>query len=163
MKQVILLDSQSTICVFCNKNLLANITKATSPLRLRSNGGTMLLSKEATIENYDQKVWYSADAITNILSLKNVKNQYRVTYDSDNKCFIVHQKQFGLPNMIFKQHSSGLHYYDPQIQQGNFTFVKTVKSNKALFTKRQIKGAQGARRLYECLSHPSIQDFKWML
>jgi len=50
----------------------------------------MLLTKEATIDNYDQKVWYSADAITNIFSLKNVKKQYRVTYDSDDGYFVVH-------------------------------------------------------------------------
>ena len=56
-----------------------------------------------------------------------------------------------------------MHYYDPRVQQGNFTFVETVRANKALFTKRQIKGAQEAWRLYKCLSHPSIQDFKWIL
>jgi hypothetical protein len=41
--------------------------------------------------------------------------------------------------------------------------VETVRANKALFTKRQVKGAQSARRLYKCLSHPSISDFKWIL
>ena len=56
-----------------------------------------------------------------------------------------------------------MHYYDPR-DQGNFTFVKTVANNKLLFfTKRQIKGAEQARRLYKCLSHPSITDFKWVL
>jgi len=50
MKEVILLDSQSTICVFCNKKLLATINTAKSPLHLRSNGGSMLLKKTATIE-----------------------------------------------------------------------------------------------------------------
>ena len=56
-----------------------------------------------------------------------------------------------------------MHYYDPRVQQGNFAFVETVRANKSLFTKRQIKGAQQARRLYKCLSHPSIPDFKWVL
>jgi len=113
MKEVILLDSQSTICVFCNKKLLATINTAKSPLRLRSNGGTMLLKKTATTENYDQEVWYSPNAITNILSLKNVKKQYRVTYDSDDSYFVVHREDCGLPNIIFREHESGLHYYDP--------------------------------------------------
>jgi hypothetical protein len=109
MREVILLDSQSTICVFCNDKLLENITKAKSPLQLRSNGRTMLLTKQDTINNYNQKVWYSADAITNILSLKNLKKQYQVTYNSDNGYFVVHRKEFGLPNIIFKEHLSGLH------------------------------------------------------
>jgi len=92
-----------------------------------------------------------------------VKKQYRVTYDSDDSYFVVHREDCGLPNIIFREHESGLHYYDPTDQHGNFAFVETVRANKALFTKRQIKDAQRARRLYKCLSHPSIQDFKWLL
>ena len=160
MREVILLDSQSTICVFCNKKLLATISKAKSPLRLRSNEGSMLLTKEARIDNYNQKVWYSVDAITNIFSLKNVKKRCHVTYDSDDGYFVVHQEEFGLPEIIFREHESGLYYYDPRVQIGNFAFVETVSANKTLFTKRQIKGAQQARRLYMCLSHPLISDFK---
>jgi hypothetical protein len=123
----------------------------------------MLLTKEAMIDNYDQKVWYSAEAITNIFSLKNVKKQYRVTHNSDDSYFIVHRAEFGLPNIIFRQHESGLHYYDSRVKQGNFAFVEMVHVNKSLFTKRQIKGVQQARRLYQCLSHPSIPNFKWVL
>jgi hypothetical protein len=123
----------------------------------------MLLTKKASINNYNQEVWYSTEAITNIFSLKNVRKQYRVTYDSDEGCFVVHREEFGLPNMIFQEHPSGLHYYDPRREQGSFSFVETVRANKALFTKRQVKGAQLARRLYKCLSHPSIPDFKWVL
>jgi hypothetical protein len=163
MREIILLDSQSTICVFCNKSLLASITKARKPLRLRSNGGSMLLKKQATIENYKHKVWYSADAITNIFSLKQVKKQYRVTYDSDNECFVVHRQIFGLPDMVFQEHESGLHYYDPRDQSGTFSFVETVQENKSYFSKWQVRAADAARRLYKCVSHPSVEDFKWAL
>ena len=163
MTEIILLDSQSTICVFCNKNLLVSIKKATRPLRLHSNGGSMLLTKQATIKNYKHKVWYSPDAITNIFSLKQVKKQYRVTYDSDDECFVVHRQEYGLPDMVFREHVSGLHYFDPRNQNKKFSFVETVMENKTLFTKRQIKGAENARRLYKCLSHPSIDDFKLAL
>ena len=76
MTEVILLDSQSTICVFCNKNLIGSIEKARKPLFLHSNGDSMLLTKQATIENYNYKVWYSPNDITNIFSLKQVKKQY---------------------------------------------------------------------------------------
>lgn len=56
-----------------------------------------------------------------------------------------------------------MHYYDPRAQQGFFSFVETVRGNKALFTKRQVNSAEQARRLYKCQSHPSIHDFKWVL
>lgn len=35
--------------------------------------------------------WYSEKAITNVLSLNNVKRKYRITYDSENgDVFYVH-------------------------------------------------------------------------
>ncbi len=81
----------------------------------------MKLSKIANVENYEHPVWYSSKAITNILALKNVIKQYRVTYDSDELVsFVVHRERLGYPNLIFEMHKSGLHYYDPRKQ--HFTF-----------------------------------------
>ena len=39
---------------------------------------------KAFVKNYGE-VWFDTRAITNILSLKNVKNKYRVTYDSESE------------------------------------------------------------------------------
>jgi hypothetical protein len=64
----------------------------------------MLLTKKASINNYHQEVWYSSNAITNIFSLKNVRKQHQVTYDSDDGCFVVHHEECGFPNMIFHEH-----------------------------------------------------------
>ena len=122
----------------------------------------MKLSKIANVENYEHPVWYSSKAITNILALKNVIKQYdRVTYDSDELSFVVHRERVGYPNLIFEVHESGLHYYDPRKQ--HFTFVETVNGNKALFTKRQLAGAEKARQLYMSLLYPSMNDFMWIL
>jgi hypothetical protein len=163
MKEVILLDSQSTIDIFCNRKLLGKIKRSMKPLRLRSDGGSIILNKVATIDNYCGKVWYLKDAITNILSLKNVIKQYQVTYNSEEGLyFIVHRAEHGAPNMYFEMHESGLHYYDPR-KQGNFSFVETVDGNKAMFTKQQLDGAEMARQLFMGLSYPSMKDFIWML
>jgi hypothetical protein len=119
----------------------------------------MMLDKVAAIDNYYGKVWYSAKAITNILSLKNVVKQYRVTYDSDEGLFfVVHREQYGAPDMYFEMHERGLHYYDPR-KHGNFLFVETADGNKALFTKRQLAGAEKARELFMGLTYPSMTDF----
>jgi hypothetical protein len=54
--------------------------------------------------------------------------------------FVVHRESESKPNMEFKMHKSGLHYYDPRKEQ-HMTFVNTVSENKTDFTKRQIKCA----------------------
>ena len=67
-----------------------------------------------------------------------------------------------MPNMIFKMHSSGLHFYDPRHEE--FTFVVTVEDNLKLFTKRKrILSAEKARTLMVALAFPSDQDYKWIL
>jgi len=58
MKEIILLDSQSTIDVFSNKKLLGKIKQSKKPLRLQSNSGSMILKKVAAIDNYYGEVWY---------------------------------------------------------------------------------------------------------
>ena len=73
----------------------------------------MAVRHQATLEGYGT-VWFSKDAITNILSLKNMTKIYRVSYDSDvASSFIVHRESTGKENMEFRMHPSGLHYHDP--------------------------------------------------
>ena len=54
-------------------------------------------------------------------------------YDSDERQFIVHQSEHGKPDMLFKMHSSGFHYWDPNDK--DFSFINTVEENKGVFTK----------------------------
>jgi hypothetical protein len=115
----------------------------------------------ADIREDQASIWFSRKAIANILSLKDTIALYRVTYDSDDKQFIVHRSEHGKPNMLFKMHSSTLHYYDPFNE--DFNFINTVDKNKAVFTKRQIANADKDRELYASLAYPSNADYKWIL
>jgi hypothetical protein len=90
LREVILLDSQSTMDLFCNAALVSNTCKSTTSMRLKSNGGTMVVTQKATMPGYNKDVWFSTRAITNIITLRNLIQQYRVTYDSDDKMFVVH-------------------------------------------------------------------------
>jgi hypothetical protein len=161
LKNVILLDSQSTMDLFCNPELVKHVTKSSHKMRLQSNGGSMTVNHKATIEGYKKKVWFSKDAITNIIALSNLIQQYHVTYDSRDQIFVVHRETQNKPNMEFRMHESGLHYFDPSNEA--YTFVNTVSGNKEGYTQRQIKGAESARILYAKLGYPSTKDYKWIV
>jgi hypothetical protein len=114
LKKVILLDSQSTMDLICDPALVESTFKSSHSMRLKSNGGTMEVKKQAIMPGYHAHVWYNKKAITNILSLSNLIKQYRVTYDSNDQMFVVHREPEGKPDMEFWMHKSGLHYFDPR-------------------------------------------------
>ena len=108
----------------------------------------MKFNHKATINGYERPVWFSKDAMTNIIALKNIIRQYRVTYDSDESTFVVHRKAAIKNNMEFRMHANGLHWYYLREDITEFAFMETVAGNKKGFTKRQIKGAETAKSLY---------------
>ncbi len=86
-----------------------------------------------------------------------MKKQYRVMYNSSEETFLVHREAVGLPNLLFKEHGNGLHFFDPR--QADFAFVKMVESNMRLYSKQQVAHADKARSLYANLGFPSQKDF----
>ena len=111
LTKVILLDSESTMDLFCNRDLVDKIQKTKDQMRIVSNGGSLLTSNKAIFPGLEDRVWFSSEAITNILCIRTVIKKYRVTYDSwEGSHFIVHRQAYGLPHMVFVMHPSGLHY-----------------------------------------------------
>lgn len=58
-------------------------------MHVATNGGTLSTKRKGTWPGYWNKIWYSSSAITNIVALKNVKNQHSITYDSNDEYFMV--------------------------------------------------------------------------
>jgi hypothetical protein len=161
LKKVILLDSQSPMDLICDPALVESTFKSSHSMRLKSNGRTMEVKKQAIMLRYHAHVWYNKKTITNILSLSNVIKQYQVTYNSNDQMFVVHREPEGKLDMEFWMHKSGLHYFNPR--DSECIFVNTVSKNKAGFTKRQIKEVEVAQSLYSKLNDPSWKDFKWII
>jgi hypothetical protein len=124
LREVILIDNQSTMDLFCNAALVIKTSRSKSSMRLKSNCGSMVVTQKATMMGYNKTLWLSTRAITNIITLRSLIDQYRVTYNSGDLMFVVHRELESKPNMEFRMHESGLHYYDPRKEQ-HLTFVNT--------------------------------------
>ena len=51
-------------------------------MTVKGNGGDLKTHQKSHVEN-NGEVWFDERAITNIMLLKNFKEKFRVTYDSD--------------------------------------------------------------------------------
>ena len=75
--------------LLCNQALVTETYKSRNSMRLKSNGGTMVVNHKAKMAGYHKNIWFSKRAITNIIALRKVIQQYRVTCDSEDKMLIV--------------------------------------------------------------------------
>ncbi len=72
LRNVLLLDNQSTFDLCCNKMFASKIFKAENALSMMRNGGGLKITEKCKILGYKYFVWYSKKAITNIICLKNL-------------------------------------------------------------------------------------------
>jgi hypothetical protein len=83
LRKMILLDNQSTVNLFCNRKLVSRVWEPAKSMTVYGNGGSLATTMKAHVMNYGE-IWYDTRAITNILSLINVRKQIRATYDSED-------------------------------------------------------------------------------
>lgn len=153
------MDNQSSVSVFCNKDLVENIRESDNgDMHLWTNGGVLVTTKKADLPHWGE-VWFDDKAITNIFSYAEMADRYRVTYDSAKEdAFFVHLQD---KIVRFNRIGSNLYVYKPPIKRTQL--LNTVEENKTFFMQRQFDRAKRARDLYHALGTPSINDFKAML
>jgi len=153
----ILLDSQSTVDVFCNRDLLSNIRVSDTECRISCNAGVVVVRMIGDLGGYPSPVWYHPDGIANILSLHRVTQHFAVSYDShqNNGGFMMTRKDGTV--RVFKKSIAGLHYCDTV--EYETTLINTVSENKARYTERAFRQALLARRLQNIIGRPSTRDF----
>ena len=160
MRNWILLDNQSSVSVFCNKDLVQNIRKSNDGnMHLSTNGGVLVTSKKADLPQWGE-LWFNESAITNIISYAEMADRYRITYDSGKEdAFIVHLSDD--KTVRFARRGNNLYVIKPPIK--GVQLLNTIEENKTFYTQRQFDKAKRARDLYHALGTPSIKDFKAML
>ena len=156
----ILLDSQSTVDVFCNAGLLVNIRTVNHRMYIHCNAGIMWTDQQGDLPGYG-RVWFCPNAIANILSLHNVSRRYRVEFNSKEGNQFVVTKDDGKKN-VFRVSANGLYYYDVEaaaMDKDAAVLVTTVNENMTRYTKAEVSMAENARALQRKLGYVSTKDF----
>jgi len=118
--------------VFCNPHLVQNIHKADHRMNIHCTAGTTSTDLVADLPGYGTK-WFHPNGIANILSLSQVKERHRVTYDSTNgNAFLVHCEDG--TTCRFEEPDSGLYYSNAAIN-GNGTILVNWWSQIMLTTQ----------------------------
>ena len=160
LEDLILLDSDSTNTIFCNEKYVTNIQEAKQPLEIQTNGGFMKVSKTCKIPLLGTH-WFNEEAITNIISLADISEKYRVTMDTaEEKCMTVHLKD---KEVKFPQLQGGLYGRRPELtkkQENKINTVEnsylTVDENIKFISKPQLQKAQQVKTLQNTLGMPSF-------
>ena len=131
MRDWILLDNQSSVTIFCNKDLVHNVRESkTGNMYLSTNGGLLVTKHKADLPQWGE-VWFNENAITNIFSYAEMADRYRITYDSKkDDAFVVH-----LPNKAvrFERIGNNLYVYKPTKTESSqrLQLLNTVEENKS--------------------------------
>ena len=157
----ILLDYQATTDIFGNANLLDDIHEVTTPLHIHGITGVMMITKQGTLPGHGL-VWYHPQVSVNILSMAKLKQQYRITYDSDNEnAFIVKEHDSAQIKYIFHESYDGLYYHDMVNTQQ--IYITTVAENKQKYSQSDVKKADGVRTLQKVIGHPTAKQLSYIL
>ena len=162
----ILLDSQSTISVFKNKEMLTNVRRSPHTLRAITNDGHQDSEMVGDFPNFGQ-VWYKPASIAIILSLADVSKVCRVTMDTTTeRAMCMHRLDGSV--MRFKEHPLGLYVFATSGSNQQVTAYTTLSTGvlaeqKKLFSQREIKAADRARSLYRKIGRPDEAEFQALL
>ena len=181
-KHWILLHTQSTVHIFKNKSLLTDVNHTEDAIRCYCNSGYQDTDEMGKFEGLDE-VYYNNTSLANILTFSMLSTLHRITCNTwVENSFMIHQ--FNGRDMKFVCSPEGLYYHDLRwTKEGgkhlttsrklnserreNVIMINTVQGIKEGFTKKEIKAAELAQRIYILLGRPSYRDFgnivKWQL
>ena len=121
----LLLDSCSTVDVFCNQSFLSGIHTTKRNMTLKCNAGTSVTNKQGYSGDYPLPVWYDQSGIANILSLHNVSNHCRIQYDNLTDGVMIVTTPSGQKH-IFLPSAEGLFHLDLSNRGLTWAMLNTI-------------------------------------
>ena len=143
--------------------VVCNIWSANRTLRILCAAGTAYTNYIADFPGY-RTVWFLPDGFANILSLPQMKQCYRVTYDSGGvslDCFVVHKSD--TMKCYFHESKEVLFYLDSQLDLNTVAFITTVEDMESLYSNRDIHNAKAARKLQCIIGQPNSWYFQHLI
>ena len=162
----ILLDSASTVDLFCNPEFLQSREQSVDGCEIVTNGGSMEVYEQGYLPLLDKTVWFDQDSMANVLSLSSVMNRFPITLLTspsrpDTHHFVVHLHD---RNLIFNKSESGLFYFDRSEQNPATNLcLASVRDNLSTFNARDKRGIAQAKTLYERMFFPAQDSFENIL
>lgn len=161
--QVWALDSGTTCHLGANAKLGRGVRDIGYSFEIGTNAGNARIKEEFDVDLFDKpmQIPLHQSGMANVLGLCELVKDYRVTFDSAKQdAFHVHTKR-GI--VEFRRAKNGMYIYKPNSVVRKENHLETVEGNKLFFTKRQLKRAEGVRRLYHIVGAPYIESLKKLL
>ena len=104
----VLLDNQSTVSVFRDRSLLLDVHQVRQGVDIHSHGSVRHTNWMGRLPGFGS-VWLNEGGMANILSMRSVREQYRVAYDGTADEFVVYTDT---ERLTFALSSQGLYCRD---------------------------------------------------
>jgi hypothetical protein len=159
----ILLDSQATCNVICNKNLVTNIREHPDgrQLTIHCNAGQAVVTHIADLRGFGT-VWFHPTGIANCLSLGKVSDEYRVTIDTAvTQAFFVHKTDGSTRR--FDRMNCNLYACDVTRTDGALLAIITVDGQKKRYSDLDVRRATAAKKMQDTIGYPSNKEFMKMI
>ena len=114
MKEDIILDSGSSTSLFC-KEEFCNKIASISPIEIKTNVGSIFLNQKYKAPDLGP-AYYDNNSLTNIIGLRDMRNKYCITYNSQKEPSFLIYTEKGI--VKFKENEDDIYAIDIRDKKG---------------------------------------------